>query len=115
MQRFIALFLCEPATLDAWGQTPEAERKTAEAEMMHKWQEWAASLGSALIESNGTGKTVRITPEGAAPHRNNLMLYSIVEAPDMDAAQKMFIGHPHLAIPTASIEIMPANRIPDGK
>ncbi len=40
------------------------------------------------------------------------MLYAIVEADSHDAAAKSFVGHPHLGIPEASIEIMEIHPLP---
>ena len=38
--------------------------------------------------------------------RNDIMLYSIVEAENHDIAAKAFANHPHLTIPESSIEVM---------
>ena len=51
-------------------------------------------------------KTKRITPEGVSDFRNEVMLYTIVEAESHDKAAKAFERHPHLQIPRSSIEVM---------
>jgi 7-cyano-7-deazaguanine synthase in queuosine biosynthesis len=107
MQKFIALYLCPVTTLNDWMQKPEAERKPIEEKMMHEWQAWAQAHAAMILETNGAGKASRITPDGVAPHRNEVMMFSIVQADSQEAAEKIFIGHPHLGIPTASIELMP--------
>jgi hypothetical protein len=38
--------------------------------------------------------------------KNDIMLYSVVQAESHDAAAKSFEGHPHLQIPQSSIEVM---------
>ena len=43
---------------------------------------------------------------GTSDTKNDIMLYSIIEAESHQSAAKMFEGHPHLGIPQASIEIM---------
>ena len=43
---------------------------------------------------------------GVADVRNEIMLYSVVEAQSHEAAAKLFENHPHLQIPHASIEVM---------
>jgi len=60
----------------------------------------------------GAGKTKRISAQGAADARNDIMLYAIVQAESHDAAAKAFEGHPHLGIPEASIEVMELNPLP---
>ncbi len=60
-------------------------------------------------DSAGVGKTKRVTGEGTADTRNDIMLYAIAEAESHDAAAKTFKDHPHLQIPQASIEVMEIN------
>ena len=57
----------------------------------------------------GVGKTKRVTGQGTADTRNDIMLYAVVEAESHDAAARSFEGHPHLQIPQSSIEIMEIN------
>ena len=47
-----------------------------------------------------------------ADGKNDVMLYAIVSAESHDAAAKSFVGHPHLQIPEASIEIMEIHPLP---
>ncbi len=94
-----------------WMKTPEAERKAAEDTMKTEWDAWAAAQGAAVLRTVAAGKNTRITSSGAAPESNDLMMYSIVEAADKDAAVRMFVGHPHLEIPGAWIDVMPANKM----
>lgn len=55
------------------------------------------------------GKTKRVTGQGTADSRNDIMLYAVVEAESHDAAARTFEGHPHLQIPQSSIEVMEIN------
>ena len=61
----------------------------------------------------GVGKTKRVTAQGVADARNDIMLYAIVEAESHDAAARAFEGHPHFGIPQASIDLMPLSSLPD--
>jgi hypothetical protein len=54
----------------------------------------------------GVGKTKRVTSEGFSDTKNDIMLYSVIEADSHQAAAKMFEKHPHLGISQASIEVM---------
>jgi hypothetical protein len=40
------------------------------------------------------------------------MLYTIVQADSHEAASKLFEDHPHLGIPSASIEVMEIHALP---
>jgi hypothetical protein len=48
----------------------------------------------------------RVSQGGVAYAKNDVMLYSFVEAETHEAAAKAFEDHPHLQIPEATIEIM---------
>lgn len=85
---------------------PEAERKGEEEKMMHDWNVWTAAHSDLIKETIAAGKTKRVTAAGVVDSRNDLMLYSIVEAESHEAATKAFEGHPHFGIPGASIEVM---------
>jgi hypothetical protein len=60
----------------------------------------------------GVGKTKRITPEGVADAKNDIMMYSIVQGESSEEVAKAFEGHPHLEIPGAWIDISTANSLP---
>jgi len=52
------------------------------------------------------GKTKAVTASGITDTRNDIMLYSIVEAESHEAAATAFAQHPHLTIPQSSIQVM---------
>jgi hypothetical protein len=96
--------------LDAWMQLPEEERKKQELDMQTEWNAWMAVHKDAIMVTAGVGKPKRITSEGIVDARNDLMMYSLVEADSLEAAAEMFKDHPHFGIPGASIEVMTANK-----
>lgn len=112
MARFLVLYRMPVKGLEAWMQLPEAERKAQESQMKADWDTWAAANATALKETAGAGKTKQVTAAGTADIKNDVMLYSLVEADSTEAAAKLFEGHPHLQIPEASIDVMPANVLP---
>ena len=112
MNKYLVLFLAPVHVLTAWMETPEAERKATEEKMQKEWQEWAAKHQEAIRDTAGAGKTLKITKEGMSDSRNDIMLYSIIEADSYEAVNAMLENHPHLEIPEASIEVMQANTIP---
>lgn len=93
-------------------QVPEAERAVQEQALKEKWDVWAATNASALMETAGAGKTKLVNASGVSDIKNEVMLYSLVEAESTEAAAALFVGHPHLDIPEATIEVMPANVLP---
>lgn len=59
-----------------------------------------------ISDTRACGKTKRVSARGTSDTKNDIMLYSIVEAESQEAAAKSLEGHPHLQIPQSSIEVM---------
>lgn len=112
MTTFIALYLAPTSVLDDWMKIPEEERKGEETKMQTEWNAWMEENKGLLKETRSVGTVKRITQNGIEDTRNDVMMYSIVEAETQDAAAEIFKGHPHLQIPQSSIEVMSANLIP---
>ncbi len=96
--------------LDDWLKLPEEERKKQELEMQTEWNAWFASHKEVVIETAGVGKPKRITKEGIVDARNDIMMYSFIEAASPEAAAELFKEHPHFGIPGAWIEVMAVNK-----
>lgn len=112
MKKFLVLYLAPVSILEEWAKTDPETQKKEEAKMKAEWDAWMKEHGAAIKETAGAGKTKRVAQEGVVDTKNNIMLFSIVEAESHEAAAKMFENHPHLGIPEATIEIMPANYLP---
>jgi hypothetical protein len=108
------LFFAPIAVIEEWKKTPAETRKAAEEKMRGEWGQWMGQHGKSVSDTAGAGKTKRITATGVADTRNDVMLYSIVQAESHDEAAAMFKGHPHLQIPEASIEVMEINPLSGG-
>ncbi len=82
------------------GQATDMADMTPEqgAEVLAKWNEWMARVGSALADL-GTpfGPGTSLVDDGSIGTALSLTGYSIVEAEDMDAALKLADGHPYLS------------------
>ncbi|MFZ1654614.1 MAG: hypothetical protein WBO92_01565 [Candidatus Moraniibacteriota bacterium] len=109
MKKFLVLYLVPVATLEAWMKTDPETRQAEEGKMKEEWSVWMKEHGAAMKETWGAGKTKLVTKGGTSDIKNDVMLFSIVEAESAEAAAKPFESHPHLGIPEASIEIMPMN------
>ncbi len=108
--KFFVTYQMPHAGLDEWLKMPEVERKRQEQQMQSEWNAWMADHKSSIIETAGVGKPKRVTSSGVADARNDLMMYSFVEAESPEAAADMFKGHPHFGIPGGSIEVMSVNK-----
>ncbi len=108
--KFFVTYQMPHSGLDAWMQLPEAERKAQELEMQSTWNAWMEAHKADIVETAGVGKPKRITSAGVEDARNDLMMYSFVEAESVEAAAEMFKDHPHFGIPGAWIEVMNVNK-----
>jgi hypothetical protein len=106
MKKFAVLYLTPPSVLDEWAKTDPAKKKEAEQKMMAEWNKWMAEHANMIISTDAGGKTKCVTPNGVSDTRNDIMLYSVVQAESHEAAAKPFLTHPHLQIPQASVEVM---------
>ena len=74
--------------------------------MQAEWGRWLSDHSHMLTLTEAGGKTKRVTVSGVSNTKNDIILYSIVEAESHEAAAKSFENHPHLQIPQSSIEVM---------
>lgn len=111
MKKFLVLYLAPVTVIEEWMKKSPEERKTEEDKMKAEWDAWMKERGQSIKETFGAGKTKRVTKKGAEDTKNDLMLFSIVEAESHEAAARLFENHPHFSIPEASIEIMPMNSL----
>lgn len=106
MNTFLVLFLAPASVIAEWMKTNPAEREVAEKKMRAEWNTWMKAHAGMIKETKAGGRTKRVTSSGIIDVRNDIILYSIIEAESHEVAAKVFEGHPHLGIPQASIEIM---------
>ncbi len=104
--KFMVLFLIPSAVMADWAKIDAATRQASESKLMAEWQVWMAEHKAMIVSTEAAGKTRRVTAQGASEAKNDIILYSMVEAESLEAAAKVFESHPHLQIPQASIEVM---------
>lgn len=107
--KFLVTYQMPHNGLDEWMQLPEAERKTQELTMQSEWNTWLAAHAAIITETAGVGKPKRVTQHGVEDARNDIMMYSFLEAESIEGAAKVFEGHPHFGIPGGWIEVMAVN------
>ena len=106
LKKFIALYLVPASVIEGWMKTDPETRKPAEEKMQAAWRQWMSDHAEMIVSTEAGGKTKRVTSGGVADFKNEIMLYSFVQAPSHEAAAKAFENHPHLQIPQSSIEVM---------
>lgn len=109
MAKFLAVYTGTPTD----GPPPDMDPQ-AIAKGMAAWTQWMADHASSVVDTGGPlGKTKKVSKSGIGDVRNHLAGYVVVEAPDIDAAAKMFVGHPHFTVfPGDGVEVMPLLPIP---
>lgn len=113
MAKFLVTYLAPARVIDEWKKTEPEKRKAAEEKMQSEWKKWMSDHAKAFADVGaGVGKTKRVTAQDASDTRNDIMLYSIIEAASHEAAARLFVDHPHLQIPESSIEVMAINPLP---
>ena len=110
MKKFLVLYMAPAFNLEQWLKIAPEERKLDEATMKVGWDAWIAEHRAILTGvTAGAGKTKRVTADGIEDVKNDVMLYSIVEAGSHEEAAEAFKAHPHFGIPSSWIDIMPIN------
>jgi hypothetical protein len=106
MKNFMVLYEMPAAQLQEWMKKPEADRKAEEEKVKGEWDAWLAGHAASVLNTVAVGKSKRVTAQGIEDASNGIMLSSYVQAESAEAAAKLFAGHPHLSLPSASIEVM---------
>ncbi|VDB00029.1 hypothetical protein S1OALGB6SA_1102 [Olavius algarvensis spirochete endosymbiont] len=92
------------------GPIPDMSKMTEKDSrtMMEDWMAWMSNTGKALVDPGGPlGPCNSVVDNGASKTPLEIGTYSIVEAPNMEAAKKFSENHPFLKRKTGeySIEI----------
>jgi len=106
MKKFLVLYLVPVQVMGDWAKTDPETRKAAEEKMRNDWQSWMREHAKMITLTEAAGKTKGVTSTGIADTKNDIILYSIVEAESHETAAKTFAHHPHLTIPQSSIQVM---------
>ena len=104
--KFIAFYQIPASVMADWVKTDPNTRKAAEEKMKAEWHKWANDHAKVIKLTEACGKTKRVEASGITDTRNDICLYTILEAESHEAATKIFENHPHLQIPQAYIEVM---------
>jgi hypothetical protein len=105
-KKFIVMYLIPTAVMDDWKKIDPEKRKPDEEKLMGEWSAWTKDHAKMILDTNAGGKTKLVTASGVSDFRNDIILYSIVEAGSLEEAAKSLENHPHLQIPQSSIQVM---------
>ena len=105
-KKFIVMYLIPTAVMDDWKKIDPEKRKAEEEKLMAEWSAWTKDHAKMILDTNAGGKTQLVTAGGVSDFRNDIVLYSVVEAASQEEAAKAFENHPHLQIPQSSIQVM---------
>ena len=110
MSKFFLLYLAPTSTIDQMMATTSPEKMK---EGMDAWRAWMKKHEKSLVDMGAPlGKTKRVTAGSVSSVRNQVTGYTIVEAESHDAATAMLVGHPHLSMPGAYIDVLSVTPIP---
>ncbi len=80
MKKFVALRLVPASVMADWAKTDPENRKTAEQKMQAAWGKWMTDHAEMILITEAGGKTKRVTASGVSDIKNDIILYSFVEA-----------------------------------
>ena len=80
--------------------------------VMESWMAWVQRCGDGLVEMAPLGGGQRITASGSSQSEMGIITYTVLQAENMEAAQALLAGHPHLGIPGCEIEVYETMALP---
>ena len=109
MKKFLVLYRAPASAFDQMKKaTPEQQKAGMDA-----WMGWSQKAGPSLVDMGAPlGKSLRVTPSGASPTKNDLGGYSIMQAESKEALAANLKGHPHFMMPDGTIEVVEVMPIP---
>ena len=101
MSKFMVLYRAQASALEQMANaTPEQKEAGLEA-----WRTWAAKVDYAIVDlGSPLAHTTHVGP--GAVGADGVCGYSILNAGSAEEVETLLDGHPHLAMPGASIEVL---------
>ncbi len=109
MTKYVFIYHAPTTPADATPPSPEQMES-----VMGAWNDWAGRVGDGLLDfGTPLAGGVRVSNDGNSPSTREVAGYSILEAPDLDAALELAKNHPHLMMPGGcEIEVHEAQAVP---
>ena len=109
MKKFLVLYKAPTSAFEQMQKATPEQQKAG----MEGWMAWSKKAASSIVDMGAPlGKSLRVTPGGAAPSSNDLGGYSILQAESKEALAETMKGHPHFMMPEGFIEIIDVMPIP---
>ncbi len=109
MKKFLVLYKAPLASFDQMMKATAEQQKAG----MDAWMAWGKKAAGSIVDMGAPlGKTLRVTPSGASPTRNDIGGYSILQAESKEALAETLKGHPHFMMPEGFIEIVDLLPVP---
>lgn len=110
MKKFLVLYMAPVASFERMMKdtTPEQQKAGMDA-----WMAWSKKASGFTVDLGAPlGKSLRVTPAGASPVRNELGGYSIMQGESKESLAEKLKGHPHFTIEGGYIEIVEVMPMP---
>jgi hypothetical protein len=109
MKRFLVLYKAPMASFEQMMKaTPEQQKAGMDA-----WMAWGAKASKEIVDMGAPlGKSLKVTPGGASPTKNDLGGFSIMQGESKEAVAAVLKGHPHFMMPDGFIEVVELMPIP---
>lgn len=109
MKKFLVLYKASRSGFEQMMKaTPEQQKAGMDA-----WMAWAEKASSFVVDLGAPlGKTLKVTPDGPSPTRNDLGGYSIMQGESKEALAEKLKGHPHFMMKDGFIEIVELMAMP---
>jgi hypothetical protein len=101
VSKFMILYRAQASAREQMANaTPEQKQAGLEA-----WRTWATKVGYAIVDlGSPLAHTTHVGPGAAST--DGLAGYSILQAGSAQEIETILDGHPHLAMPGASVEVL---------
>jgi len=100
MKKFLVLYHTPVAAREQMAKATPEQAKAG----MDAWMAWSGRSGSAIVDLGAP--VAAAATIGGNSRAGDVGGYSILQAESIDAAKKLFDGHPHLMLSGASIEVL---------
>jgi len=103
MKKFLVIYKAPITSFEQMMKaTPEQQKAGMDA-----WMAWGKKAHESIVDMGAPlGKTLKVTPAGASPIRNDIGGYSIMQGESKEVLAETMKGHPHFMMPDGFIEIV---------
>jgi len=109
MKKFMVLYRAPQASFEKMMKATPEEQKAG----MDAWMAWGNKAKASIVDMGAMlGKTMKVTPAGASPSRNDIGGYSILQGESKEAVAASLKGHPHFMTPDGFIDVSDIVEVP---